>query len=196
MADKVSGIYAIHCRVGDYIYIGQSVDVYMRWHQHRSGLRRGKPTTNRRLRHLWNKYGEDVFSFVLLESCLPERDVLWEREQHWLDCVPAHKQLNSRAPAGTPMLGVTHSAETRAKLSMRHKGRRTDCLCSTVEASLGNLSLTFPSIREASAHFAVDGKAIPYVLKGRQTRSPALFGWSFKVIAPGRLARNVVSSQR
>lgn len=196
MSEPVSGIYAIHCRRGDYIYIGQSIDVYMRWHQHRSGLRRGKVTTNKRLRHLWGKYGESAFSFVLLERCAPERDLLWEREQHWLDHVPAHKQLNSRAPAGTPMLGVKHSAEARAKLSKSHKGRRTDVLCNVVEASFGSLILTFPSIRAASAHFDVDGKAIPSLLKGKKTRSPALVGWAFRTLSSGLLARNVVEFQR
>lgn len=42
MKEKNCGIYCIENTVNGKKYIGQSIDIYQRWYEHRSVLRRGK----------------------------------------------------------------------------------------------------------------------------------------------------------
>lgn len=82
-----SGIYGIRNRTTGHVYIGSSSDLERRWRQHRSLLNRGAHPTPR-LQAAWLAHGEDLFLFVVLETCRPE--VLVDREQWWLDTVRPH----------------------------------------------------------------------------------------------------------
>ena len=66
--NKVCGIYEIINKVNKKRYIGQSVDVYKRWHGHKNKLN-SNSHRNSYLQHAWNKYGEDNFEFNLILEC-------------------------------------------------------------------------------------------------------------------------------
>ena len=117
---------------------------------HLSELRRNKsPCTY--LQHAWNKYGEKVFAFQVLERCLP-KDCL-TREQHFIDyydsantehgynCNPTAgsvlgyrwKRKAPRPPAteetrhrlSAAGMGKRHSEETKAKIAAAMVGKLT-----------------------------------------------------------------------
>jgi group I intron endonuclease len=80
--DNVCGIYCIE-RTGDHaVYIGQSVGCRSRINHHKHHLRKGKHG-NSRLQRAYNKYGEEMFAFRVLEAC--DQSKLDEREQFYLD---------------------------------------------------------------------------------------------------------------
>lgn len=71
--DECCGIYMIKNLVNSKIYIGQSVRIKQRWHDHRKHLRAGNHY-NIHLQSAWNKYGEDNFEFSIVKIC-PEEEL-------------------------------------------------------------------------------------------------------------------------
>lgn len=68
--NKVSGIYTITNKVTGKLYIGESLDIYRRWHdEHIPQLRKNRHY-NKELQNDFNKYGEENFSFEILEQYL------------------------------------------------------------------------------------------------------------------------------
>lgn len=83
MKNNISGIYAIINKINGKQYIGSSKSVYYRWNQsHRPDLR-NNTHGNRHLQSAWKKYGEDNFSFKVIEEC--DQSILLEREEHWIE---------------------------------------------------------------------------------------------------------------
>ena len=65
--NKVSGIYTITNKVTGKLYIGESLDIYRRWHdEHIPQLRKNRHY-NKELQDDFNKYGEENFSFEILQ---------------------------------------------------------------------------------------------------------------------------------
>lgn len=65
--NKVSGIYTITNKVTGELYIGESLDIYRRWHdEHIPQLRKNRHY-NKELQQDFSKYGEENFSFEILE---------------------------------------------------------------------------------------------------------------------------------
>ncbi len=90
MAKDKTGIYQIRCGPTGKSYVGSSVQIYVRWAQHRRALR-----TNRHhaphLQRAWNRHGADAFYFEILDEC--DRSLLVEREQHYVDIL--HPKFNT-----------------------------------------------------------------------------------------------------
>jgi group I intron endonuclease len=87
-----SGIYKITNEVTGKFYIGSSEDVDNRWEiGHKQSLNRNQHC-NPRLQHSWNFYGGDKFTMTLLETVEP-KELLLEREQHYLDLSPTSRKL-------------------------------------------------------------------------------------------------------
>lgn len=63
------------------MYIGQSSDIYWRWMHHKSDLNHNRHHNNY-LQNAWNKYGEEVFDFYILEEC--HLDQLDKLEEEWI----------------------------------------------------------------------------------------------------------------
>jgi group I intron endonuclease len=74
MPDKIAGIYRITNTINKKSYIGQSLDIYVRWSVHKTGFARGKGS--RRLLSAIKSYGIDKFSFEILEITPPNKTTL------------------------------------------------------------------------------------------------------------------------
>jgi len=116
-----SGVYLIRCLANGRIYVGSSARLALRWSEHRKTLRNGTHR-NALLRNAWRKYGEDAFSFEVLEYA--PAAVLVALEQQYIDRLGACDRSigMNLAPTAGSTLGVKHSDETRAKVRASHKG--------------------------------------------------------------------------
>lgn len=104
-----SGIYQIINTVNDHRYIGKATDVDKRWLRHKRDLSKGRNTI--KLQRAWDKYGEEAFSFEMIERC--EMPCLFEREQHYFDLLsPEYNILKTAGSA----LGYKHTEEAKRKI--------------------------------------------------------------------------------
>lgn len=78
----IEGVYAIHNLVTGKKYIGQSVSIKNRWRKHLLELRNNRHHS-KHLQHSFNKYGENVFIFGIIEEC--DYKNLTAREQYWIN---------------------------------------------------------------------------------------------------------------
>ena len=86
---KRSGVYQIKCIENEKIYIGQTIDLDRRLHDHLRTLRRGTHH-NHYLQRAFDKYGEKSFEFSVLQEC--SIDDLDKVEKEWI------ARLNSMNP--------------------------------------------------------------------------------------------------
>lgn len=121
---QTSGIYRITCTVTKKIYIGSAINLRKRRKEHFRTLRR-KTHSNQYLQNAWNKYGEQSFTFEVVEYVLPLS--LTAREQYWLDKIkPFGRKGFNLAPTAGSTLGCKRSPaslETRAKMRKSQTGR-------------------------------------------------------------------------
>lgn len=120
MRDRNPGIYFIINLENGKIYVGQTVSMKTRLSGHLTLLRRGSHS-NRHLQGSFDQYGERSFYFYIAEFCSVES--LTDREQFWIDFF-GNSRLYNIAPAGGSCLGITHTEETRLKVSLANKGRK------------------------------------------------------------------------
>jgi group I intron endonuclease len=112
------GVYKITCRVNGRIYIGSSVNIKIRWRNHRYELGCGKHF-NRHLQRAWSKYGSDSFEFSILE--VTSHDCRVTRELHWC------KELRPAFNVNVPDEAAQHwhyPEEARAKISRASSSRK------------------------------------------------------------------------
>ncbi len=81
-SEILSGIYKITNVINNKVYIGSSKDIYRRWIQHKNKLNHNKHL-NRHLQFAWNKYGEENFTFEIIELC--DEESLLINEQKWYE---------------------------------------------------------------------------------------------------------------
>lgn len=113
MSEKICGIYKITNLVNGKVYIGQSVDIYRRWEQHKKigrGINGYKYKRNAKdpLYRAIQKYGVENFSFEIIEQC-PE-EMLSEKEIHWIafyDSVVTHGKGYNQTLGGERSNGYT-----------------------------------------------------------------------------------------
>lgn len=143
----VAGIYKIVNKVDGKFYIGSSVDLNKRKSTHKYELR-SRRHHNEYLQNAFNKYGEENFSFEIVEV-VEDKGMLIEREQHYIDTLRACDRgvgynLNTYARGGggakgerngwygkgylmsgllNPFSGRTHTEENRRKFSEYAKKR-------------------------------------------------------------------------
>ena len=76
-------IYKIQCEKDGRFYIGASTNPHKRRLEHFNHLRKGKHH-NRFLQRAFSKYGEDSFSYIILEE-FEQEDTMWKREEELLE---------------------------------------------------------------------------------------------------------------
>ena len=77
-----TGIYKITNNKTKKIYIGSSINILRRWVEHKSELNKNTHKNNK-IQKSWNKYGNNNFTFTIIEEC--EKELLISREQFYLD---------------------------------------------------------------------------------------------------------------
>ena len=136
--DALCGIYKIFNIVNGKVYIGQSINIKARWKDHVSSLNRGDSRCTL-LQRAWNKYGQDNFSFEILELC--SEDMLDDTETKYIELYGAcdvnkgynietggnqHKHLSdeTKRKIREAHIGVKASDETRKKMSESRLGAK------------------------------------------------------------------------
>ena len=111
-----SGVYMIKNIINNKIYIGSSKDITKRLLGHKNLLNK-KKHGNRFLSNAWHKYGEDNFTFSVVEYV--ESDQLIIKEQHYIDFYKScdNKIGYNLVPNAGSNLGWKPSDETKKKMS-------------------------------------------------------------------------------
>lgn len=105
------GIYMFFNMISGKRYIGSSVDIYNRIHEHVHNLNNNK-SHNAHFQNSWNKYGEEVFMFCVLEFC--DSEIRFDREQYYIDTLKPEYNLTLNVIAN---FGHTPTKETKEKIS-------------------------------------------------------------------------------
>lgn len=122
MRQSKSVIYAIVNRTNSKKYVGSTVNRNHRFYYHRRSLRQNRHTSLK-LQAAWNKYGEDMFSFTVLESVI-EHSNLIAREQFWIDYYQAASQGYNMLPnAANWLVYHHHTEEAKQKMSKFHSDK-------------------------------------------------------------------------
>lgn len=146
---KICGIYTVTNILDGKIYVGYSDDIDKRFTQHKSQLSCFRHR-NRYLQRAWNKYGEKVFEFEVLEEC--EEIFLVALEHYWCTILRVHDRrygYNIR-PTHPYQRSNSHSIESRIRISDAFKKP-------VVVLDLkGRLLNQFDSFREASIFLNIE----------------------------------------
>lgn len=154
MVKKVkSGIYKITNSKNNKVYIGSSINCKQRHYEHWSDLKRNVHHSIH-LQRSWNKYGEDVFIFEIIETVI-NSDSLLNREQFWLDFYTSYNRdcgYNIHKIAGSP-LGYKHSEKTKKLLSIIGKGlKRSKETKEKLSASLKGVNTWTKGHKQSEEH--------------------------------------------
>lgn len=112
-------IYAILNNINGKRYVGSAKNFYVRKRIHLRQLRKGTHHCLP-LQRAWDKYGEDNFSFIVIEN-VETNEMLLPREQWWFNNTKC--EYNICKIAGSS-LGVKRSKETREKCRKAHLGEK------------------------------------------------------------------------
>lgn len=133
---KISGIYKIVNKTNEKYYVGSSKDIIKRLTTHITDLSKNLHH-NDYLQRSWNKEGEIVFEFYVIELIKPERELLLNVEQKYLDIAKCEQDkcynLNFEAFGGEiseysklkikqKLTGIKRSDFTKKKISNAKKG--------------------------------------------------------------------------
>lgn len=115
-------IYRITNMANDKYYIGSAESFARREWQHKYDLRKGRHK-NPRLQAAWDKYGEEMFVFEVLEE-VPEGEsqLAWE-DRYLCKCVGLPECYNINPSAEAPRLGIKLSDEAKQSISEGRKGK-------------------------------------------------------------------------
>lgn len=130
-----SGIYQIRNTVNGKVYIGSAHSFFKRRSAHFTSLRRGDHHSEP-LQRSWKKHGESAFVFEPLLVC--DKSQLLMYEQLLIDgmnpfynicriagnCVGISPSAETRAKIGAAHKGLKRSEETRLRMSLAAKGKK------------------------------------------------------------------------
>lgn len=116
---RKAGIYCIENTKNKKVYIGSSKNIYQRLLKHFALLKHNKHQ-NGHLQNAWNKYGEDVFRWYVLEFC--SEDKLTETEQLCIDLFGAEYNITRIVERNIPSKeSRTKQGNTRRRLHQEGK---------------------------------------------------------------------------
>jgi group I intron endonuclease len=170
---KTSGIYLIRNERTGKVYVGQSTNIHRRRQSHVRLLSRGVHHCAP-LQYSWNKYGGEVFSFIVF--CQAASEKLNDYEIWAFGLIPPHWRYNVGAP-GASMQGRKHSEETKAQMALSRKGRTVpeDVRAKIRETLLGHVVAedTRSKIRAAKRGSSLSEATKKAMRKAQQNRTEA-----------------------
>jgi group I intron endonuclease len=119
-SNKICGIYKITLITNGKFYIGSSIDIKIRWNNHKNELKKGIHG-NKKLQNACNKYGYNNFIFEILEECEKVKEIILEREQFYIDTL--NPFFNICKVAGN-CLGIKRNIETIQKIINSKTGKK------------------------------------------------------------------------
>ena len=112
-----TGIYAIHNKITDKYYIGQSVNIEGRLKKHFSDLRQNSHY-NSKIQRAFNKYSENAFEVFILDIC--RKDQLNDQEIFYIKWFNSKNNGYNMTDGGDGTINIVE--ETRLKLSKSNSG--------------------------------------------------------------------------
>lgn len=118
------GVYLIRNKANGKVYVGSSVRIEERWEDHIRELN-GNRHNNRYLLHAWQKYGQENFSFEIIETTDDESSLV-DLEQKWIDYFRSYERDKgyNLSPHAYNILGYRFTEEQRKRVSEALKGKR------------------------------------------------------------------------
>lgn len=188
-----TGIYAVTNTITKRVYIGQAQNIKRRLREHRYKLRAGVHH-NAYLQASWNKHGESVFVFDIVERCHPEE--LTMREIEWTSLFRPGGLYNI-ASIEAPMLGRRHTPEAIAKMKLPRSKETADRISKALIGKkhspehaektgaskkkavfIVSTGVRYASIKEAAKAVGVHTVNLSAHLKGRSKTCKGLI-WAF-----------------
>ena len=118
------GIYCIENLSTHKKYVGQATSISERFEKHIRSLN-AQTHFNSYLQHAWNKYGEDDFTYSVLEYCNSEE--LDDREIYYINTLDLlNRDFGYNRKTGGQHGGSKYSEEARKKMSDSAKASYTD----------------------------------------------------------------------
>lgn len=113
----INCVYSIQNNLTNEMYIGSTVLFSKRKKMHLESLQKNKHHSYR-LQKDWNEYGEQNFSFNILEE-IEDKNMLLNREQFWLDNLQPYYNIS---PTAKSSLGIKRRPETIEKVRQANLG--------------------------------------------------------------------------
>ena len=187
------GVYRIVNNINCKLYIGSSIHVNKRLYEHKSTLK-SNSHHNSHLQRAWNKYGEENFSFEILETIDGDIDTLRKREQYWIDYYKSYdlnagynishsavgnsgheiseetkeKIRNKTSGVLNHFYGKSHTEETRKKMSENHANVSSGNHPRAKSVLCVELDMIFDCTRDAERKLGVNHAHISACCKGRR----------------------------
>lgn len=179
------GIYKIMNTVNNKVYIGSSININSRWSKHKALLRHNKHE-NQKLQNSWNKYGEEVFQFSVIEECCVE--TLLDKEQKYLDELDFDSCLNISKIANTCI--ITDQVRAKIKETLRQKrelgliNKTNTKKCYQYNRFTGELIKEWDIINDANRHYNTPNKTTSVIQRNLWGKTTSAFDsiWSFEPI--------------
>lgn len=168
--EKICGIYCISN--SKYFYIGQSVDIYRRWNNHRWELKNNKHK-NQIMQNVYNLYTEtDPFEYTIIKETIitelnkTEKEFIIEYHYKF----PSKRCMNiadpercytsnpeTRKKISMTMTGKSLSEETKAKMSESRKGQKHKWSRKKMVQldTYGNLIKVWDSVKDAEQELGI-----------------------------------------
>lgn len=180
------GIYKILNTVNNKVYIGSSVNIQNRWNKHKALLRHNKHE-NPKLQNSWNKYGEEVFEFIIIEEC--DENVLLEKEQNYLDkldfeniCLNVSKIANTCIITKEVRNKIKETLRVKRELGLIPKTNTKKCY--QYNRFTGELIKEWNVINDANRHYNTPNKTTSVIQRNLWGKTISAFDsvWSFEPI--------------
>ena len=202
----VYGVYRIVNNINGKIYIGSSIHVNKRLEEHKNTLKNNNHH-NIHLQRAWNKYGEESFSFEIIETTEVDINILRQREQYWMDYYKSY-DLNigyniSHSAIGNSgyeiseeakekirkkttgelnhFYGKHHTEETKKKMSENHADVSGGNHPRATPVLCIELNIKFDCTREAERQLNINHAHISACCKG-QRKTAGGYHWKYITI--------------
>jgi len=127
LTDTISikcGIYKIVNKINGKYYVGSAHNFIKRWKGHKK-LLKADNHPNIHLQRAWQKYGESIFEFVIVEPVYDIKELLSVEQKYLNNCkTNPDSNYNVSYDATCPMYGRKHSNETKQKMIRSRTGKK------------------------------------------------------------------------